>query len=270
VAVARLLLEHGAEVDALADTYGGGPDQTTLNLLVSSGHPAEAGLQPALVEALIDFGAAIEGLGNDGSPLLTALAFARRPAAETLVRLGARVDHVVCAAALGRIDLVRELAVNAHTLRAGVRLDAPRSLRMPSDARGQLELALVWAARFGRTDVVELLLERGVSIEARDGQRMTALHWAAANGSLDVIRVLLARGAPLESRSSWDATPLSTAVFCARGGGRADRYAHPPGAEPSFPAVLEVLLSAGADVGSVANMPTGDAVIDEVLGRYRA
>src|SRR5687768_4838178 len=42
VAVARLLLESGAEVDALAETYGGGPLQTTLNLLVSSVHPAAA------------------------------------------------------------------------------------------------------------------------------------------------------------------------------------------------------------------------------------
>src|SRR5262249_2424385 len=47
VAVARLLLENGAEVDALADLYGG--ECTTMSLLVSSCHPAKAGLQVALV-----------------------------------------------------------------------------------------------------------------------------------------------------------------------------------------------------------------------------
>ncbi|MDQ3518349.1 MAG: hypothetical protein M3466_08085, partial [Gemmatimonadota bacterium] len=48
--VARLLLDAGAEVDVLANTYGGGSDQTTMNLLVSSTHPARAGLQGTLVE----------------------------------------------------------------------------------------------------------------------------------------------------------------------------------------------------------------------------
>ena len=59
VAIAKALLEAGAEVDALANTYGGGNAQTTMNLLVSSTHPAEAGLQPALVDTLLDFGAAM-------------------------------------------------------------------------------------------------------------------------------------------------------------------------------------------------------------------
>jgi len=45
VAVARFLLEAGAEVDALGNTYGGDKHQTTMNLLVSSTHPAEAGLK---------------------------------------------------------------------------------------------------------------------------------------------------------------------------------------------------------------------------------
>jgi hypothetical protein len=43
VAIAKSLLEAGAEVDALANTYGGGKAQTTLNLLVSSTHPREPG-----------------------------------------------------------------------------------------------------------------------------------------------------------------------------------------------------------------------------------
>src|SRR5262249_17555376 len=84
VAIATLLLDAGAAVDALADTYGGGPAQTTLNLLVSSVHPARAGVQVALVELLADRGAALEGLAGDGSPLLTALSFGYPAAAEAL------------------------------------------------------------------------------------------------------------------------------------------------------------------------------------------
>src|ERR1700730_755859 len=75
VEIARALLQAGAEVDALAAMYGG--QYTTMSMLVSSSHPAEAGVQVALVETLLDFGAAIEPLGSAkwGSPLMTALAF---------------------------------------------------------------------------------------------------------------------------------------------------------------------------------------------------
>ena len=70
-----MLLRAGAEPDALADMYEG--RYPTLAMLVSSGHPAKAGLQIALAETLLDFGAALEGAGDGAwaSPLMTALAF---------------------------------------------------------------------------------------------------------------------------------------------------------------------------------------------------
>src|SRR5207245_2742449 len=94
VEVAQTLLKTGAEVDALADMYGG--QCTTMSLLVSSCHPAEAGVQVALVDTLLDFGAAIEGRGSAkwGSPLMTALAFGYLSAAEALVKRGAQVDSI--------------------------------------------------------------------------------------------------------------------------------------------------------------------------------
>jgi hypothetical protein len=75
VEIARALLQAGAEPDALADMYGA--ECTTMSMLVSSSHPAEAGLQVPLVELLLDFGAAIEGCGTRkwGTPVFTALAF---------------------------------------------------------------------------------------------------------------------------------------------------------------------------------------------------
>ena len=62
VEVAKLLLQAGAEADALADMYGG--TCTTMSMLVSSAHPAQAGLQVALAGTLLDFGASIEGAGE--------------------------------------------------------------------------------------------------------------------------------------------------------------------------------------------------------------
>jgi hypothetical protein len=38
-----------------------GAECTAMSMLVSSSHPAKAGLQAPLVELLLDFGAAIEG-----------------------------------------------------------------------------------------------------------------------------------------------------------------------------------------------------------------
>ena len=51
----------GAVVDAPAETYGGGTSQTTMNLLVSSTHPADAGLQLELVDTLSTTGPRSKG-----------------------------------------------------------------------------------------------------------------------------------------------------------------------------------------------------------------
>src|SRR5580698_4957296 len=50
VAIATILLDAGAEVDALASMYGG--EATTMTMLVSSDHPKLAGVEVGLVEAL--------------------------------------------------------------------------------------------------------------------------------------------------------------------------------------------------------------------------
>ena len=262
VDVARMLLEAGAEVDALAETYGGGSAQTTMNLLVSSAHPAGAGLQSALVELLLDFGAAIDGVENDSSPLMTALAFGYIDAAETLVRRGAAVHHVITAAAMGREDLVDAYVAEGGGLRPGVRLASPRWPHLPNDPKAHVRKALLWAATFGRAGVVELLLGRGVDIAATDDDRMTALHCAAGGGHLDVVQLLLARGAPLEVENIWGGTVLNSTLHFAF---------NDPAKGVDYIPIIEALLGAGADVSVVNSFfPTGNARIDEVLRRHGA
>src|SRR5687767_11269554 len=109
VEIATILLRAGAEVDALADMYEG--KHTTMSMLVSSGHPAKAGLQIALTETLLNFGAAVDGAGEGAwtSPLMTALTFGYLDTAQALAQRGARVDTVAAAAGLGRADDVRRL-----------------------------------------------------------------------------------------------------------------------------------------------------------------
>jgi ankyrin repeat protein len=261
VETARRLLAAGAEVNALADTYGGDLYQTTMNLLVSSTHPADAGLQPALVEVLLDHGAAIDGLENNGSPILTALAFGYRDAADTLTRRGARIDHVGVAAAVGRLDLVREWVLDATTLsKAHGPYVGPYWVHIPDDTKGQIEMALVWACRFGRTDVARFLLELGVDATSKDNDKMTALHWASAGGLLEIIEMLIARNASLEVRNVWGGTVLdSTAWFAANA----------PMPDTDYPRVIERLLEAGADVREVYPPRTGIAAVDGILEKHR-
>ena len=259
VDVATRLLDAGADVDALAKTYSGGWWETPMNLLVSSAHPAGAGLQGALAELLIDRGAAIDGLRNDESPLMTALDFGYGDTAGTLVRRGARVDTVSSAAALGRLDLVNAMVVSRDIVRGDVPLVAPPWRKLPNEPGPHLELALVWACKFRRVPVAEYLLDLGVNPAAADGYKMTPLHWAAANGVLSLMDRLLDLSAPLEMENIWEGTVLdSTAYF-------AD---HQPVAGVDYAAVLDRLVAAGAKLAVFGSAPTGSAIVDALLARH--
>ncbi len=196
VAIAETLLRAGAEVDSLANLYGG--ECTTMALLVSSCHPANAGVQVALVETLLDFGAAIEGVGSGKwvSPLMTALAFGYLPAAEVLVKRGAKVDNIVAAAGLGRLADAQKL--------------------LPAADPESRHRALAVAAQLGHMDIVKLLLEAGEDPNRfnPDGNHShsTPLHQAALAGHATVVRLLVERGSRLDIRDTiYHATPLGWA-----------------------------------------------------------
>jgi ankyrin repeat protein len=198
VDVAKTLLEAGAEVDALADMYGG--QCTTMSLLVSSCHPAQAGVQVALVHTLLDFGAAVEGRGAGRwvSPLMTALAFGYLSAAEALVERGARVDDVAAAAGLGRVDDTARLLATAD-----------------ADSRHR---ALAFAAQHGHVDVVRLLLDAGEDPNrynpAGTHAHSTPLHQAVWAGHDAVVRLLVERGARLDIKDTiYEGTPLGWAEY---------------------------------------------------------
>jgi hypothetical protein len=138
VAIARLPLERGAEPDASCELYGGGPDATTLSLLVSSSVPAAAGVQAALVDELCRGGARANGVADDGVPLWTAITFGYTEAAEALVRCGAPVDNIVFAAALGDLKEVEGYFDEGGQLRS--RLDGIPMRLGPKWARRQIPI----------------------------------------------------------------------------------------------------------------------------------
>ena len=106
VEIARVVIERGGQVDAIIDDE---PSTTPLVGLVTSEFPAEAGLQGELVELLLESGARVEGLNNDGYPLACALCFQYPDAIKALVNGGARIDNIVSAASFGDLDFVEPL-----------------------------------------------------------------------------------------------------------------------------------------------------------------
>ncbi len=87
--VAERLLSAGAAVDALANTYGGGTSQTVLVLLLTSGHPANAGVTNAVLDVLLRHGADPNGVNGDGSPLRAARRVGNDGAVARLTSAGA-------------------------------------------------------------------------------------------------------------------------------------------------------------------------------------
>ncbi|MDX2181111.1 MAG: ankyrin repeat domain-containing protein [Bryobacteraceae bacterium] len=179
--VLDLLLDAGADPNSTASLYGG--KCTVLSMLVSSGPPAEAKLQTALAERLIERGASVEplGTGHWTSPVATALAFGFVETAEMLVRHGAKVDLPV-AAGLGRIAEARELLPEANALNR--------------------HRALALAAQLGRTEIVELLLDAGEDPDRFNPPALhahaTPLHHAALYGHEATVRLLVERGARID------------------------------------------------------------------------
>ena len=197
VEIAKTLLNAGAEVDALADMYDA--KCTTMSMLVSSCHPANAGLQAALAETLIEYGAALEGPGSAWqSAILTALAFGYLNTAEAVARRRAQLNSLAVFAGLGRLE------------------DTARLL--PAADSHSRHIALALAAQHGHAGVVGLLLDAGEdpSRYNPDGyhSHSTPLHQAVWSNSADVVRLLVERGARLDIQDTVHrSTPLDWAIY---------------------------------------------------------
>ncbi|MGV3602255.1 MAG: ankyrin repeat domain-containing protein [Dyadobacter fermentans] len=235
--VADILLSAGAEPDALADTYGN-KWGTTLDLLVSSSHPAQAGVQTALAEKLLDYGAAVNGVRNNGSPLLTAIYFYYPDSAEVLVKRGARVDNVVTAAAMGETAQLAGYLDDTGKLRSDAPLVQVEWLKIAPTPEANLALAFVWAAMLNRVETVRYLLEKGVSPASKDHRDWTALHWAGYLAHLDMADMLIAHKAPLEARNEFGGTVLDQTLW---------GTAH-EGLRPHHLEVVHKLVDAGAKI----------------------
>lgn len=261
VAVARTLLEANAPADALAETYGGGRQQTPLTLLVSSVHPARAGVQADLVDVLIDGGAAVDGLDGDGVPIATAVAFGYTGAAEALARRGAKLTCLQVAAALGWMDAVEGFFGPDGAPRNGAGRPPQGWMLGGGTAQEALDAGFYYACLHGRREAAAFLLSKGADIGTPGHQGATALHDAACRGDLAMLDFLLERRAPLEVHNAYGGTPLDAAVYMA---------VNLPTPGVDYPAVAARLLAAGAELAAVTPLPCGSGALDALFRRHRA
>jgi ankyrin repeat protein len=227
VEIAQILLAAGAEVDAVADTYGKG---TTLGLVASSIHPKLAGVQIALMETLLEAGAAPDGVPGGWSPLIAALRNGRGEAAEFLAQRGAHLD-LEAAAGVGQLDVVRSFFDEDGHLKA-------------TATNAQMESGFLWACEYGRNNVIDFLLQKGADLNAQANTGQTGLHWAVIGGQLATIRLLLERGCSLEAKNVYGGTALGQALWSSLNGHPGIDYAR----------VIDTLIAAGAKIepGSLA------------------
>ena len=105
--------------------------------------------------------------------------------------------------------------------------------------------ALHKAASGGYNDIVQLLLTKGASIEAKNNFNNTPLHLAVRHGHTNTVELLLSNGASIEATNNFNSTPLHLAAL------------------GSHTSTVELLLSKGASIKATDNYnnaPLHDAV----------
>lgn len=218
VSLARMLLELGAEVDAVTLQGPSQPDDigwTTLGLVVTSLEARKAGHQRKLMDVLLDAGADVDA--RNGGCIMGALYYGESAAAEYLAERGARLD-LVAAAGVGDVRRVAEMLdrnpEDGRLVHYGLEPWPDDATRMDL-----LGLALSYAALHGRVEVMSLLVEAGADPNHRPpfDHRGTALHWAAMGDQPGSVRALLGAGAdPLLRDRRFDSTPLGWAEHLGR------------------------------------------------------
>jgi len=220
VDVARLLIDRGAEVDAMTLGRSAG---TTMGLIVTSRQASEANVSGPLMQLLLDRGATLDLGTSDAvipewgslNVLDVALSNYATRAAEKLIELGAKPD-VCVAAALGRMDLLRDSFDAGGHLRA-----RPWRKGREMPARDAIGLAALFAYVNGRSEALDFLLAKDGNWNMTGVNNGTMLHRAAWEGNLAMVQRLVALGADVGNRDNpFMSTPLSwaqhnkqTAVF---------------------------------------------------------
>ena len=210
VAVARVLLDHGADVNALTLGRNAG---TALGLIITSKAASDANVSAPLMDLLLQFGATLD-LDSSGAVipewkqgvLDVALANHAPRAAEKLIELGADPD-VCAAAALGDMRLLRGFFDDQGKLRRRPR----RNDKLMSE-RDAIGLAALFAYVNRQFKCLDFLLDKDGNWNATGVNNGALLHRAAWDGELAMVQRLVAQGADTSNRDNpFNSTPVSWA-----------------------------------------------------------
>jgi len=182
-AIAQLLLDRGADVNATCNLYGGG--STTLGLVLTSIHPLRAGVRMALMEVLVKAGA-WEGL--IGAAALGQLDVVRKLVNSDKAQIQ---SAFMWACQFGRTDVAEFLIENGADVKV-------------QDGNGMTGLHT--AALGGHLDTVKLLLRRGSPLELENvwgGAVLANTLWAALHSDPNVdyapiVEAVIGAGARVE------------------------------------------------------------------------
>jgi ankyrin repeat protein len=220
VGITKLLLEHGASVEAEAiwRELNDGAEITATPLVIA----CRAGMSQ-VVGVLLDAGANIDQENSDGNTPATHAIWAK-----SLDTLEVLIDHVPCAEDRSP-HFAREFRRAARRGQADtVRLFLEKGVE-PDASDGEITPLLAASFR-GQYDVVTMLLEAGASVHKTDPDGQSVLHIAAIRGHAHVLELLI----KWDSKVDLQDNDLCTALMAST---RAED-----------PACMLILLDSGANI----------------------
>ena len=269
LATARLLLAAGAD-SKLANRYG----VTPLSLACSNG-------SAAMIKLLLDAGADPNAADATGeTALMTAAGIGTLDAVQLLLDRGATPDAkdpafeqtaLMVAVRANHPDVVALLVKRGAQVNAKTRTGETPAWLLPNSVpgfghgigivRGGLPdrglrpfvpgglSPLLYAARDGRLDIVQILVAANADVNQAEANGITPLVDAITNNHVDVARFLIDHGADVNASDWYGRTPLWSAVETRNQDFDADTQVNSIDRAP-FVELIKVLIERGANVNA--------------------
>jgi ankyrin repeat protein len=282
VEIARFLIEHGAEIDALDDDHDStaaqhliGDHPHVARYLVSQGARSDLLLAAALGDLTLacahldaDPGSIAMRVDQDWFPMVDT---ARNGGHIYQWTLGFHVSAFDIARSRGHVQVLELLLQRADpvvrlldALWCGdeARADAVIALdpQVVQRASAQVLRQVADAARNNNLPAVRAMLGRGFPVTARSQHGATPLHWAAFHGNAEMVQEVLHHNPPIDVQDrQFNGTAMGWLIQGALNpwGSSARQHA----------ACARLLLDAGAQADE-ASLPTGHDAIDQVLREH--
>ncbi len=281
VEVARFLLDHGADIDALDIDHESTPAQFMMRdrrevarYLISRGCRTDL----LMAAALGDLNLVRRLLDEDPSRINLSVSLdhfpKKNPRAGGCIyiwTLGWNKTPHVLARESGHLDVLRLLMDRSpDSLKLSLALELgdkelfdrllASAPNMPQSLSPAERRKLVDAAQNRNIDAVRLMLEAGWPVEARGQHGGMALHWAAFHGQVEMARLILRFHPPLEAVDfDFGGTPLGWAIHGSQNGWTPENG--------DFAGIVATLLKAGAKPPPT---PFGSPAVQAVLREFAA